>query len=411
MCLYYMYMADDISGLRIDKTGKQEKRVNKKRPVFIVIIIIVFICGVLIYRYGFTFFPVKVQVVTVSKVYPSQSYAVLNASGYIVPQRKASVASKITGKIIALNVTEGMRVKKGDIIARLENDDILAQRRQAQANLELARANLASAEAEFIDAKNDFEREKALYEKEFTTKASFDSKEARFKKAEAALRSAKANISAYQAILENIEVNLEYTFIKAPFNGMILTKNADIGDIVTPLGAAANAKAAVVTMADMDSLEVEADISESNLTKIWVNQPCEITLDAIPDKRFSGMVSLIVPTADRSKATIMVRVKFIEKDVRILPEMSAKVIFLSKPLDTNEKDAKTFIDKRAIIEKKGNKIVYVVNGERVREQKVIIKNHMAGMAEVIEGVGAGEKVVINPPKKLKENTKIKILEK
>lgn len=405
-------MADDLSGLKIDKLEKKEVKGKKKRLSYIVFFfIIAVVCSFLIYRYGFSLFPVKVYAVTVSKVYPSQAYTVLNASGYVVPQRKASVASKITGKIIALNVTEGMRVKKGDVIARLENDDIAAQRRQAQANLELARANLASAEAELIDAKNDFEREKALFEKEFTTKASFDAKEARLKKAEAALKSASASVAASQAGLENIQVNLDYTLIKAPFDGIILTKNADIGDIVTPLGAAANAKAAVVTMADMDSLEVEADISESNLTKIWVNQPCEITLDAIPEKRFGGQVSMIVPTADRSKATIMVRVKFTERDARILPEMSAKVIFLSKPVDINEKDARTVIDRRAIIEKKDKKIVFAINGDRVKEQEVKIKDDTRGMIEVVEGVVAGEKVVINPPRKLKHGSKIKILEK
>lgn len=405
-------MAEDISGLRIEKSKKQEVKGKKRNFVIISLIFVVLvICGFLIYRFGFALLPVKVHVVTVSKVYPSQAYAVLNASGYVVPQRKASVASKITGKIVALYVKEGMSVKKGDIIARLENDDIIAQRKQAIANLELARANLASAEAEFTDAKNDFLREKALFERGFTTQASLDAKEARFKKAEAQLKSARASIDAWRANLENIEVTYDYTFIKAPFDGIILTKNADIGDIVTPLGAAANAKAAVVTMADMDSLEVEADISESNLTKIFINQPCEITLDAIPDKRFSGRVSMIVPTADRSKATIMVRVKFEEKDARILPEMSAKVIFLSRPVDAGEKNAKTVIDKSAIRERKEKKVVYIVKGDRVKEQEITLKGEFAGMLEVSHGVTAGEKVVLNPPLKLKDDSRIKIIEK
>lgn len=406
-------MTDDISQLRIDKSKKKEIIDKKRKSLYIFFTLIAVVaCVFFVYRYGFSFLPIRVTAVTVSKIYPSQAYTVLNASGYVVPQRKASVASKITGKIIALYVTEGMRVKRGDTIARLENDDIAAQKKHAQANLELALANLASAEAEFTDAKNDFLREKTLLEKEFTTRASFDAKEARFKKAEALLQSARANVEASKANLENIQVTYNYTFIKAPFDGIILTKNADIGDIVTPLGAAANAKAAVVTMADMDSLEVEADISEANLTKIYINQPCEITLDAIPDRRFSGRVSMIVPTADRSKATIMVRIKFTEKDTRILPEMSAKVIFLTKAIDTaTEKEARTVIDKRVIREKKGKKVVFVIKEDRVKEQEIALKGEFAGMLEVLNGVSAGERVVLNPPPKLKDGSRIKIIEK
>lgn len=405
-------MADDITGLKIDKASKQQNTGKKRRLIYIIIFFLIISFGILIYRYGFSLLPVSVNVATVSKVYPSQAYAVLNASGYIVPQRKASVASKITGKIIALYVTEGMRIKKGDIIARLENDDMVAQKKMAQANLELAQANLASAEAEFADAKKDFERERLLLEKEFTTRASFDTKEARLKKAEAALKSAHASVAASKANIENMEVNLQYTYIKAPFDGIILTKNADIGDIVTPLGAAANAKAAVVTMADMDSLEVEADISESNLARIYVGQPCEVTLDAIPEKRLAGKISMIVPTADRSKATIMVRVRFTEKDARLLPEMSAKVIFLSKSLDANDnRDAKTVIDKNAIRDRKGKKNVFVVNGNVVKEQEIRIKGEFGNFLEVLEGVNVGEKVVLNPPSKLKDGSKIKVLER
>ena len=136
--------------------------------------------------------------------------------------------------------------------------------------------------------------------------------------------------------MEAAKVAVEYTQIRAPFDAVVLTKNADVGDIVTPIGAAANAKAAVVTIADMDSLRVEADVSESNLEKVKVGQPCEIQLDALPETRFPGQVHMIVPTADRSKATVMVKVRFLDPDPRILPEMSAKVAFLSRSVNPEE---------------------------------------------------------------------------
>jgi RND family efflux transporter MFP subunit len=219
-------------------------------------------------------------------------------------------------------------VKEGQIIARLENDDATAARDQAAANLNVAGSTLDQAKAELQDAALSFERDKDLVEKGYIARAEFDSAEARYKKAAAGVAAAEAALKASKAALQGAEVALAYTFIRAPFNAVVLTKNADVGDIVTPLGAAANAKAAVVTIADMDSLRVEADVSESNLELVTVGQPCEILLDALPTSRFRGAVHTAVPTADRSKATVMVKVGFLDRDERILPEMSAKVAFL-----------------------------------------------------------------------------------
>ncbi len=157
-------------------------------------------------------------------------------------------------------------------------------------------------------------------------------------------------MKASEAALKGAEVAVEYTLIRAPFDAVVLTKNADVGDIVTPIGAAANAKAAVVTVADMDSLKVEADVSEANLELVRVGQPCEIQLDALPEARFRGRVHMIVPTADRSKATVMVKVGFVDEDPRILPEMSAKVAFLSRPPTAAEKEPRTAVARSAVVE-------------------------------------------------------------
>ncbi len=350
---------------------------------------------------------IKVDTVTVSLSYPSQSFTLLNASGYVVAQRKAAVAAKVTGRLVALYVEEGSRVKKDEVIARLEADDVSAARDQAQANLEVARQNLEQAKAELADAKAAFEREKILLPQEFTTRSAYDTAEARYRKAQAALASAGANIKAGAAALRGAAVGLEYTVIRAPFDAVVLTKNADIGDIVTPIGAAANAKAAVVTIADMASLQVEADVSESNLKQIKVGQPCEIQLDAVPDTRFKGVIHMIVPTADRTKATVMVKVRFLTIDNRILPEMSAKVAFLSREVRADEQEPRLAVSRKALKTRDGKAFVFVARGDKAFEAPLSVGAQLGDMVEVRDGIRAGDKVVTNPPDSLKNGSKIK----
>jgi RND family efflux transporter MFP subunit len=397
----------DLAGLKIDKS-KIAPQARKKRRLYYIIPIVAVIMLLIILAFAGVFSPaVKVDAVTVSMVYPSQTFTLLNASGYVVPQRKAAVAAKVTGRIIALYVEEGSRVKKDQILARLEADDVAAQRDQAQANLEVSKQSLEQAKAELADAKASFEREKSLLSQEFTTKAAFDTAEARSRKAIAAVSSAEASIRASNAALKAANVALDYTYIRAPFDAIVLTKNADIGDIVTPIGAAANAKAAVVTIADLGSLQVEADVSESNLKEIKAGQPTEIQLDAVPDTRFNGAIHMIVPTADRTKATVMVKVKFLNIDPRILPEMSAKVAFLSREVHGDEQKPRLAVSQKALKVRNGNATVFLVKESRVDEVKVTTGSQLGDMVEINDGLKAGEKVVINPPSNLRDGSRIK----
>ena len=398
----------DLSGLKIDKSKITTHPKQRKRLYYIITIASVIALLIILAIAGVFSPAIKVDTATVSLVYPSQTFTLLNASGYVVPQRKAAVAAKVTGRIVALYVEEGSRVKKDQIIARLEADDVAAQRDQAQANVEVTRQSLEQAKAEVADAKASFEREKSLLAQEFTTKASFDAAEARYRKSQAGFAGAEAGIKASSAALRGAGVALDYTMIRAPFDAIVLTKNADIGDIVTPIGAAANAKAAVVTIADMDSLQVEADVSESNLKQIKAGQPCEIQLDAVPDTRFKGVIHMIVPTADRTKATVMVKVKFLNIDSRILPEMSAKVAFLSREVSGDEQQPRLAVSQKALKVRNGNTAVFLVKGSRVDEVKVATGPQLGDMVEISDGLKSGEKVVINPPSKLRDGSRIKL---
>jgi RND family efflux transporter MFP subunit len=238
----------------------------------------------------------------------------------------------------------------------------------------------------------------------------FDSAVARYQKAQAQVAGAQAQIRASQAALANAQAALEYSYIRSPFDGVVLTKNADVGEVVAPFGAAATAKASVVTMADFDSLMVEADVAEANLDKVRQGQPCETALDAIPDRRFRGEVHIIVPTADRAKATVMTKVKFLERDDRILPEMSAKVAFLSQPLEKGESQPRLAVFKNAIITRNGKNMAFLVEGNRVKLVEVKLGEAMGELVEVTGGLKEGDRVVLMPPASLDSGSWVKIKE-
>jgi RND family efflux transporter MFP subunit len=402
---------EDLSKLRIDKTKAAFRPRRKKRMALFVFTILVLVILGFLHIEGIFTPPFQVQVATVTQVYPSQSLAVLNASGYVVPQRKSSLASKMTGRLIWLGVEEGNHVKKDQIVARLESEDVTAAKDQAVANVNATRSNIELAKAELKDATLNLERNKALLSKGYLAKSVYDTALARYEKAVAGIDAAEATWKANLAALESANINLEYTLIRAPFGAVVLTKNADVGDIVTPIGAAANAKSAVITIADMDSLQVEADVSESNLRQIKLGQPCEIQLDAMPGERFRGVIHMIVPTADRSKATVMVKVRFVNKDRRILPEMSAKVAFLSRPATPEEQKPRMAIHQSAIVNRRGKERVFLVKEKRVTETSIILGVKMGDMIEVLNGIKVGDQVVLNPPERLRNGLKIKVLEK
>jgi RND family efflux transporter MFP subunit len=400
----------DLSKLRIDKTRVITGTRKKRRLVYWAFLIIAVVVLGFLYLKGVFTPAIKVQVATVSQVYPSQAFTALNASGYVVAQRKSALASKVTGRLIWLGVEEGSTVKKDQVIARLENQDVSASKDQAAANVHVARFNLEQAKAELRDATSSLNRNKELLSRGVIARQTYDDVLARYEKAEAGVAAAEAALKAAAAALEGATALLEYTLIRAPFDAVVLTKDADIGDIVTPLGAAANAKAAVVTIADMSSLEVEADVSESNLSRIRPGQPCEIQLEALPDQRFRGEIHMIVPTADRSKATVMVKVRFVDKDKRILPEMSAKVAFLSRQVTGDEKRPRIALNQSAVVNRK-SQVVYLVRGKSVIETPVSLGAPIGDMVEVLQGVKIGDVVVLNPPDRLKDGSKIKTEEK
>lgn len=349
--------------------------------------------------------PVSVEIATVAAAYPTQALTELNATGRVVAARRASISSKGTGRLEWLGVQEGQRVTEGETIARLENRDVAAALEQARAQVQVARANLVQGEAERVDAEAALKRAQDLARKQFVSEAAVDAALARYNKARAAIDTLKAQIAVASANARAAQVAVDQTLIQAPFTGMVLTKSANVGDIVTPFSNAAGTTGAVVTMADMSTLEVEADVSEISIAKIRVGQPAELQLDAFPDLRLLGSVSRIVPTVDRSKATLLVKVKFEETDARVLPDMSAKIAFLSRAPKPEERKPVPAVRPEAIVTRDGKEVVFVVGkAQPARESNkgaalAAAAGGMVRLTPVVKGAKVGDLVRVDglPP--------------
>ena len=385
----------DLSSLKIDRSNNNEGKRKSKYIIYTVVGIIIIIAGYFIVS-SITKSAVEVKLTTVVKQTPAKSNAVLTASGYIVAQREASVSSKGTGVLEYLGVVEGDKVKRGQIIARLDDRDIVAQLDEAKSTLQLYKAQLKEVE-------NNYNREKELFGRGLSSQQSLDQAESNYKILLANLDIAEARIRAAEVALENM-------IIRAPFDGTVLTKNAEVGEIVAPFGASTTSRAAVVTIADMTSLMVETDVSESNIEKIKQDLDCEIVLDAYPDKSYQGYVFKIVPTADRSKATVLVKVGFKNYDSRVLPEMSAKVSFLSETKGEEENQLPVLtIPLSAVDELNGKKIVYIVKDDKVFQKEISTGRLLGSYVEIISGLKEGDEIIDNLNENIKDGVQVKVL--
>jgi len=374
----------DLSALRINRSAEPTGASARSRWSLTVALVAagVVVVGVAVVVARRTFgAALEVRLAPATMMSPSQASAVLVASGYVVAQRKAAVASKGTGRLVYLGVVEGDRVRAGQVIARLEDSDVRAQLAQAEASLQLSKADLRNAEQSLA-------RNRMLRDSSFVSQAGLDSAESHYLQV-------KSGIAVAQAGVEGAQVALENTVIRAPFDGTVLTKNADVGEVVAPLAASAFSKAAVVTIADLRSLQVEADVAESNLGGVSVGQPCEIVLDAYPDKRYPGYVAKIVPTADRAKATVQVKVAFRSYDSRVLPEMSAKAHFLPVRSTVTAADTQPVltVPQSAVVERRGRIVAYTVDHGRAVEVPVTVGRRVGMSVAVLQGLAVGTLVI------------------
>ena len=428
----------DLSALRINRDDDESPKTGLR--VVLLGTALVVIVGILMigYRMWSAAAVPEVEVARSTIDSGSSGLEILTATGYVVAHRKAAVSPKISGRLEFLGVDTGSYVKTGQIIARLEHRDLDAQladargslsnwqatQSQSEAELEQARAALAQAQANRQKSKLDLERQSRLLKDGVVSKADFDNAtaqadvdEANVRAAQALIRagqfkveSATAQMASAQARIGVMQAQIEYANIRAPFDGIVISKDAEVGETVAPaIFGGSSTRGSVVTIVDPDTLEVEADITESYIGKITMGLPAEVTLDALGAEKLPASTYKIVPTADRQKSTVKVKVRFDKVDARILPDMSAKITFIQKdPQAATHQAARVTVPKSALLQRDGKTVVLVLNGDRMQSQAVTIGSEFGDRVEIKQGLAGGEILVVRGGETLSDGTRVKM---
>jgi HlyD family secretion protein len=400
----------DLSKLKVDRQASAAPKLIQRSRLRWWHAVPVLLLGLLAWRLVFPA-PVLVQTTQVVSAWPSQQYLMLDATGYVVARRKAAVASKGTGRVEWLGASEGDHVKAGTVVARLESSDVSAGYQAAAANSDVAASAVGSALTELNDADVNLQRVSILYNKGLVAQMNLREAMSRFSRAKSAVTSARASLAAARANQDNARSAVNNTEIRAPFDGVVIARSANVGDIVTPLSSAADAKGAVMVMADMSTLEINADVSESSLSSIRVGQPCEITLDAFANRRFRGEVSAIVPTINRASATVTTKIRIFDATAGILPDMSARVSFLSQAVPASAQKAVLAVDPKAIRgSESGNEVAVISTDLSVQIRKVVLGATLGDVVAVRGALKAGDVLVLSPSEKLASGDRVTVAE-
>jgi RND family efflux transporter MFP subunit len=338
------------------------------------------------------------------------------ANGYVVARTKAAVSAKIPGRLAMLNVSEGSRVQKGDIIARLDNADYAAAVGQAEAELASAKATLIETQSDRDQLQREFVRVRDIRAQNpnLVSPQDVENADSKARQADARVSAQQARVDAAAAGLRVAQANLENTFIRAPFSGTVLRKEAEVGEVVAPSVGGGLTRGAVVTMADLATLEVEVDVNEAYIARIQGGQPARITLDAYPDTSFRGTVRQVVPTADRQRATVQVKVAIVDRDPRILTEMGAKVEFLTParptPAGTQQpvERPRIIVPADAVRSDNGRDVVWVVRDGRLQRRDVDAGPVSGSFREIRAGLSGGEQLLVGGVETPKEGQRVKV---
>jgi RND family efflux transporter MFP subunit len=407
--------APDLSKLRINRDAAPAPlRRALGRNVAIGLVALVIVAVVLLMGRGRA---VSVQTAVATPIAsggePGSAGASVTANGYVVARTRASVAAKLAGRIADLRVSEGSNLKKGEIIATLDNDDYRAQAAQSEAALLTSRADLTEARAARDVAAREAERLRSMRAQSpgIVAEEEYDAAVSRAAQAAARAQAAEARIQSAVANRSFARANLENTIIRAPFTGTVLRKDAEVGEVVAPSVGGGLTRGAVVTMADLTTLEVEVDVNEAYIARVTKGQPAKITLDAYPDTSFRGEVRQVVPTADRQRATVQVKVSIVDRDPRILPEMGARVDFLAdtargaRPATAGP--LRFRVPAAAVREVGGESVVWLVRDGRLESRVVQGGPVSGGFREIRAGLAGGELMVVGGVDEPKAGMKVK----
>ncbi|MEX2223653.1 MAG: efflux RND transporter periplasmic adaptor subunit [Candidatus Rokuibacteriota bacterium] len=340
--------------------------------------------------------------------------SVLDASGYVTARRQATVSAKITGKVSEVLIEEGMRVREGAVLARLDDTEARARVDLARAQLAAARAEVAEVRAQLQQAERDHARQQELADRQLVSPQSLDAALAQRDTLRARLGSAERQIQVAEQSLAVAQVELDNTVIRAPFSGVVVAKSAQPGEMISPISAGGGfTRTGIGTIVDMDSLEIQVDVNESYINRVTPGQPVEATLNAYPEWRIPGEVIAIIPTADRSKATVKVRIAIKQKDSRIVPDMGARVGFLeSRPAGGAPAPVVSgvLVPAEAVRTDGSNTIVFVYADGKAERRSVTLGPDTSGQRRVLSGLRDGERVVLGPPASLEDGQAVKLAE-
>lgn len=398
-----------LNQLRIDRGPNEEGSPPRTRLWIGVAIALFLVCAALIWWY-FGRGEATPVVVTPARAIPTvgSSASVLDATGYVTARRQATVSAKITGKVRTLLIEEGQRVAEGEVLATLDDAEARAEVDLRKAQVEAARAGLAEIQSALANAEREFERQRELEARKLTSVSALDAARTQAEALRARLASQQSQVKVTEEALHGARVQLDNTIVRAPFAGVVTVKAAQPGEMISPISAGGGSiRTGIGTIVDMDSLEIQVDVSEAYINRVQAGQPVEAVLNAYPDWRIPAEVIAIVPTADRSKATVKVRIALRAKDSRIVPEMGVRVAFLEEQPGATGIPAASpvrgvLVPLAAIRQDAGEDVIYVMLEGRARRRAVTLGGVQGDARQVQAGVSAGESVIVEAPATLKD---------
>jgi RND family efflux transporter MFP subunit len=397
----------DLSALRIDPQARPNSRKDKRVSLVVTagVAILLLLTGIVLLKNR----KVTVEVTAARAAVQGKGAVILNASGYVTPRRRATVAAKITGRVQELLVEEGMHVEAGQVLARLDDSDAKARVASARTNHEVALAAIAELEVNLADANRTLHRTESLRSEGVASQQDLDHAQAAADALKARIALTKGQVRYAKAQLDVALQDLDNCTVRSPFKGIAVSKDAQIGEMVSPVSAGGGfTRTGIATIVDMNSLEIEVDVNESYIAKVSTGQKVEATLDAYPDWQIPSTVRTVIPTADRQKATVKVRIAFDALDPRILPDMGVKVSFLNNEETSKNTGARTLIPRKAVRDVDGKQVVFQFKEGKLTMRPVKLGQTRGNEIEVLEGIAAGDQVVVNGPERLGDGRRAEI---
>ena len=397
----------DLSGLKIEDRARSAGSGRRKRRSLAAAALIIILAAAALFATRS-----RTAVVAVAEARPAGDpamTALLNASGYITPRRRATIAAKITARVVDVYVDEGMVVAEGQLLARLDDSDAQRRLQAAKAQRDATASQIVSFKVNLVNAEREFHRQEELRKDGFASVQTLDLARTAAESLRAQVAAAEEQVKAAESQIAMAQQDVDNCTVRAPFAGVVVSKDAQRGEMVSPISAGGGfTRTGIATIVDMQSIEIEVDVNESYIARVEPGQRVEAVLDAYPDWRIPAKVRTVIPTADRQKATVKVRISFDSLDPRILPDMGVKVSFLAGEQAAGRPAAKAVIPREAARTLEDRSVVFLFRDGAVERRAVSLGNEIGGDVEVTSGLAPGDKVVVGGPANLRDGQRVKV---